>query len=34
MEQLETALGAAEISLSDEVIRDIDQVHRAHPMPY
>ncbi len=34
MAQLSTALGAADISLSDEVLRAIDQAHRAHPMPY
>lgn len=34
MEQLETALGAADVTLSDEVIREIDKAHRAHPMPY
>ncbi len=34
MEQLDTALGAAEVSLSDEVLAEIDTAHRAHPMPY
>ncbi len=34
MAQLDVALGAADISLSDEVMRDIDTAHRAHPMPY
>ena len=34
MEQLELALGAADLNLSDEVIREIDKTHRAHPMPY
>ncbi|MGB7242140.1 MAG: aldo/keto reductase [Sulfitobacter sp.] len=33
-EQLEVALGAADITLGDEVLQDIDQAHRAHPMPY
>jgi aryl-alcohol dehydrogenase-like predicted oxidoreductase len=32
--QLEHALAAGEITLSDEVLADIDQVHRAHPMPF
>ncbi len=34
LEQLDVALGAADITLSDEVLRDIDAAHRAHPMPY
>ncbi len=34
MDQLELALGAADVTLSDEVIREIDKAHRAHPMPY
>ena len=34
MDQLETALGAAAVTLSDEVIAALDEVHRAHPMPY
>jgi len=32
--QLEHALAAAEIRLPDEVLVDINEVHRAHPMPY
>ncbi|WP_306113773.1 MULTISPECIES: aldo/keto reductase [unclassified Roseovarius] len=32
--QLERALGAGDVTLSDEVLRDIDAAHRAHPMPY
>ncbi len=32
--QLETALAAADVTLSDEVLREIDQAHKAHPMPY
>ncbi len=32
--QLGTALGAAEITLSDAVLAEIDAIHRAHPMPY
>lgn len=32
--QLDIALGAAEITLSNEVLAGIDAVHRAHPMPF
>ncbi|PKQ11158.1 MAG: aldo/keto reductase [Alphaproteobacteria bacterium HGW-Alphaproteobacteria-1] len=32
--QLDRALGAAEVTLGDEVLADIDAAHRAHPMPY
>ena len=32
--QLKTDLGAAGLSLSPDVIAEIDQAHRAHPMPY
>ena len=32
--QLDRALGAATITLSDEVLGNIDAAHRAHPMPY
>ncbi|MGR3760216.1 aldo/keto reductase [Roseobacteraceae bacterium NS-SX3] len=32
--QLEHALQAAEVSLSQEVLDEIDAAHRAHPMPY
>lgn len=32
--QLELALGAADVTLSPEVLADIDAAHRAHPMPY
>ena len=32
--QLELALGAADLTLSPEVLADIDAAHRAHPMPY
>lgn len=32
--QLETALGSADIQLSDEVIEEIEQAHKAHPLPY
>lgn len=34
LDQLELALGAAELTLSPEVLADIDAAHRAHPMPY
>lgn len=32
--QLEHALGAAEVALSDEVLAEISAAHKAHPMPY
>jgi len=32
--QLDLALGAAEVALSDEVLQEIDATHRAHPMPF
>lgn len=34
VEQLEHALGATQVSLSDEVLKDINATHRLHPMPY
>lgn len=34
MAHLERALGSVEVTLSDEVLAEIDQAHRAHPMPY
>lgn len=34
MDQLELALGAADVRLSDEVLADLDEVHSAHPLPY
>ena len=34
VEQLDRALGAAGLALSDEVLEDIGATHRAHPMPY
>jgi len=34
MDQLEHALGAVEVSLSDAVLEEIDAAHKAHPMPY
>lgn len=32
--QLEIALGAADVTLSDEVLDEINAAHKAHPMPY
>jgi len=32
--QLDLALGAADLELSDDVMADIDAAHRAHPMPF
>ncbi|MEL7115971.1 MAG: aldo/keto reductase [Pseudomonadota bacterium] len=34
MDQLELALGAADLTLSDEVLGEIDGAYRAHPMPF
>jgi len=34
MAQLENALGAADLKLSDEVLTEIDAAHRDHPMPF
>lgn len=34
LDQLEVALGAADVTLSDEVMADLAAAHRAHPMPY
>lgn len=34
MAQLDTALGAADLTLSDAVMTEIDTAHRAHPMPF
>ncbi|GLQ25960.1 aldo/keto reductase [Sulfitobacter pacificus] len=34
MSQLETALGAADLRLGDEVLTALDEVNRAHPLPY
>ena len=34
LEQLETALGAQDMVLSDEVIDGIDEINKSHPMPY
>lgn len=34
MDQLETALGAADMTLPDDVLEAINAAHRAHPMPF
>mmetsp|Transcript_11577 Transcript_11577/g.18629 ORF Transcript_11577/g.18629 Transcript_11577/m.18629 type:complete len:353 (+) Transcript_11577:155-1213(+) len=34
IDQLDVALGAADLSLSAEVMAELDTAHRAHPMPY
>jgi aryl-alcohol dehydrogenase-like predicted oxidoreductase len=34
MEQLDVALGSADVVLSDEVLKELNAVHRTHPMPY
>ncbi len=34
VDQLEHALGAAELTLSDELVAELDAVHMAHPFPY
>ena len=34
LDQLERALGAAHVSLSDEVRREIEAAHKAHPLPF
>ncbi|MGI3166201.1 aldo/keto reductase [Pseudooceanicola sp. 200-1SW] len=34
MEQLERILEGLDLTLSDEVLADLDAVHRAHPMPF
>ena len=34
MEQLETAIGAADLTLDKAVLEDLDKAHKAHPMPY
>jgi aryl-alcohol dehydrogenase-like predicted oxidoreductase len=34
MDQLETALGALDVTLNDEILADIADAHKAHPMPY
>ena len=32
--QLENSLRAAELTLDEEILADIDETHKAHPMPY
>ena len=32
--QLKHLLGAVDVQLSDDVLQEIDQAHRAHPLPY
>lgn len=34
MEQLELAIGAGDLSLSEEISNEIDEAHRQNPMPY
>jgi aryl-alcohol dehydrogenase-like predicted oxidoreductase len=34
VDQLRTALGAANVTLTPEVLAEIDAAHRDHPMPY
>jgi len=34
MEQLDRALGATDVTLSAEILADLDATHRAHPMPF
>ncbi len=34
MAQLDTALGAADLELGNEVLNDIAEAHKAHPMPF
>lgn len=34
LDQLQVALGAADVKLSDEVLGEINAAHRQHPMPY
>jgi aryl-alcohol dehydrogenase-like predicted oxidoreductase len=34
MAQLETALGAVDVTLSGEVLEEINAAHKAHPLPY
>ncbi|MBW4973876.1 aldo/keto reductase [Roseovarius mucosus] len=34
MDQLDLALGAADITLAPEVLSDLDATHKAHPMPF
>ena len=34
VDQLETALGAADLALGEDVMARIDETHKAHPMPF
>ncbi|KIN63956.1 Oxidoreductase [Sulfitobacter noctilucicola] len=34
MDQLETAIAAADVTLDEDVLTALDEVNRAHPMPY
>lgn len=34
LDQLKRALGAAQVTLTDEALADINEAHKAHPMPY
>ena len=34
MDQLDQALGYVDVTLSDEILAEIDATHRQHPMPY
>ena len=34
LEQLDRALGASQVTLSDDVLDDVAEAHAAHPMPY
>ena len=34
LDQLEVAMGAADVTLSDTVLDEITRAHRDHPMPY
>ena len=34
LEQLENTLRCLEVSLDDDIMTQIDDIHRAHPMPF
>jgi len=34
VDQMENVLASVDVNLSDECLKDIDEVHRQHPMPY
>ena len=34
VDQLKVILGSVDVTLSDEILKEIDQAHRLHPMPY